>query len=127
MHFAYSRSNQGFGAVRTGQGAALLVFRGWAESHALVRVEMKTALCAIGLSARVVDVSDTELRLLSDDTESDFVLRFPAVCSFTFEDIRTLPTTDQAPFGDMVIVWLAPQSSQDADRIAFAVDIRHEN
>lgn len=119
----YSSANQTGVVVRAGREAALLVFKGWAESRVVVRVEMHMGATVASLSARVVAASDEELRLMADDSESEFALSLTASLTFLFADIRDLQGS-RPGLEEFVIVFFGDVQDTSEDHVALAVD-RH--
>jgi hypothetical protein len=77
--------------VRAGLEEALVMFRVWQSDRALLRCDFLLTKFAACLRARVIDVSDDKVRLLSDDSFSEVVLPLSAELDFEYADSRDFP------------------------------------
>jgi hypothetical protein len=77
--------------MRIGREEAFDIFRKWEAERALLVCNLGFPLFAAAFRARVSKFSPTELRLLSDDTHSEFAMTFKPDMEFYYEDSRRTP------------------------------------
>jgi hypothetical protein len=105
--------------MRVGRSEAVDLFSKWGTGRTLLRVDFTFAAFAACFRGRVAGLSETELRLLSDDTFSEFVLRFKPDLEFEYGDPREFP--EEAELYESALVVLFPLLSPDeeGDKISF--------
>jgi len=67
------------------------LFRKWEAEHALLVCNLGFPFFAAAFRTRVSKFSPVELRLLSDDTHSEFAVTFNPDMEFSYEDSRQTP------------------------------------
>ena len=82
--------------MRAGLGDVLSMFRVWQSDSALLRCDFSFAGFAACFRARVRDVADKEIKLWSDDTFSELVLRLTPNLLFEYADPRDFPEEAKA-------------------------------
>ncbi len=69
----------------------LTMFRVWQADGALLRCDFSSERFAACLRARVREITDSEIKLWSDDTFSELVLRVTSDLRFEYADPRDFP------------------------------------
>lgn len=77
--------------MRAGLEDVLTIFRVWQSDKALLRCDFSFGRFAACFRVRVRDVSDSEIKLWSDDTFSELVLRVTPDLLFEYDDPRRFP------------------------------------
>jgi len=108
--------------VRAGRAEALDLFRKWAAERALLRCDFSFARFAACLRGRVRAVTDSEIKLLSDDTASELALRLPEGLEFGYGEPRGFP--EEAAFFRSALLVLFPGEGE-RDFISFTEIIGH--
>ncbi len=107
--------------MRIGRGEAIDIFRKWLAEGLTVRWQgtLFTAV-AFSSSAKIVSVSDQELRLATDDFGSELVVRLDGVVGFGYGDSRIAPE-DGKKYDECVVLFFDPVLEQnDPARILLA-------
>jgi len=74
-----------------GRDEAFDLFRKWEAERALLVCNLGFSVFAVAFRARISQLSDIEIRLLSDDKHSKFAVKFNADMEFRYEDSRRTP------------------------------------
>jgi hypothetical protein len=107
--------------VRIGRSDAMLLFSKWLSDKSLLACEGSFSNFVFSLRACMLSVNDEELRMLSDDTHSELVLRFTPEMEFGFGDSRNAPESEKK-YESCVIVFFGTVSHEGTqDSIAIAV------
>jgi len=77
--------------MRIGREEAFDMFRKWETERKLLVCNLGFPLFAAAFRGRISTFSPTELRLLSDDTHSEFAMSFRPDMEFHYEDSRRTP------------------------------------
>lgn len=104
--------------MRAGREDVLNIFRVWKLDGVLLLCSFQFRTFAACIRARVIDVSDEEIRMLSDDTFSEFTLRITNL-DFGYGDPRDFPE-EEKEFVRGLVALLPPVNRFDIqDTITF--------
>lgn len=101
--------------MRAGRAEALAILRSWLEDRALVRIDLRFTILVAAFPARVVDVSDARLGLLSDDRAAELVLPLRPDFTFEYMDMRDFPSHSDT-FDRMVAIFF-PYATEPTNSI----------
>ena len=80
--------------MRVGREDVLTMFRVWKSDRVLLRCDLHFGMFAACFRARVMNVSNEEIRLLSDDSFSELTLRILNL-DFRYGDPRDFPEEEK--------------------------------
>jgi hypothetical protein len=103
--------------VRTTRDEVLGLFRKWMEEGTELECSFSFPLFAAAFRAKVRAVSETELRLVSDDTTSELAVRLEPEMEFGYGD--AFDSWRGARFGGLVLVLRTGPTDEDVDFIGF--------
>jgi hypothetical protein len=78
--------------MKVGREEAFDLFRKWDTARSLLLCNLRFPLFAANFTGRVVKLTSIELRVVSDDTHSEFVMTFRPDMDFYYQDVRNTPT-----------------------------------
>ena len=106
-----------------GRSEALDLFRKWSSDKSLVRCQGSFPMYAFALNGRITIVDDHKLRIISDDTKSELVLKLTPDLDFHYADSRKV-TGVAKEYDSCVAIFFSPVlSEQTPDSISIAVKI----
>ena len=106
--------------MNVGFAEALLVLRAWATDRALVRCELRFRVLAATFDARVLSVTDQELRLLSDDERSQLTLPLRSDFTCAYGDLRTALIGGHTYESNLLLLFPYAGDPTEADAIHLA-------
>ena len=107
-------------SLRTGRSEAIDLLRKWSLDKSLVRCQGSLSKIAFSLNGRISSVDDRELRIISDDTDSELVLRFTAEMEFGYADSRVVSGPEKQ-YESCLVVFFGPVPDEGTpDTIAIA-------
>jgi hypothetical protein len=106
--------------MRAGRDEALSIFRTWAVDGALIRCELRFRTLVATFRARVREVSDTRLSLLSDDRWTEFGLPLREDFTFEYGDMRNFPHEGETFERILLVFFPYAGDPADSDHIVFA-------
>ena len=78
--------------MRAGREEAFDLFRKWETERSLLLCNLGFPLFVAKFEGRIVTLTSTELRIISDDTHSEFAMTFRPDMEFQYQDARITPT-----------------------------------
>jgi len=105
--------------VRAGRGEALDLFRKWQAEGTLLECKFSFPFFRARLRARLRWISDDEIKLWSDDRQSELALRVEPWMEFGYGDAGTADGPDRFE-GILVVFFRLGEEGEEADFIAFA-------
>jgi hypothetical protein len=106
--------------AKMGREEVMLMFRAWREDRAMLRCEFSFPDFAAALEARVVEVSDAELRLEAEDESAGLTLRLRPDFVFWYMDMRQSPQEAKNLVRMVTVIYPYEGDVSNADYIALA-------
>jgi hypothetical protein len=106
--------------MRIGLPEAVDLFRKWFEDKSVVRCEGSFSMFAFSLDGRIVSVSEDEVRIISEDTGSELILRLSA-SEFGYADSRGVTGIEGEKYDSCVVLFYnekRPEGPPDTIAIA---------
>lgn len=95
------------------------ILRKWHENASLLRCHFSFRRFAASLRGRIVNVSQIQVQLLSDDRTSELVLQIGPEMDFDYSDPIRVPD-EAAPYESTLVVFLRTETvADDQDVITF--------
>ena len=101
--------------MKAGRNEALDVVRKWLSERALLQCNLDLRRIAVVFQARVRAISDDQIKLLSDDTTSEFVLLLAADFEFAYVEPRRSSGDVKAAVSGLVIFLSPTGPGRDPD------------
>ena len=107
--------------MKTERSEAVDLFRKWSSVGTVIHCQGSLPLMVFSLDAKVLLADDHEVRLISDDTRSQLVLRLRPEMEFGYLDSRQVTGQEAADFEHCLVAYLGPITEEgDTDHLAFA-------
>jgi len=115
--------------MRAGREEAFDLFRKWETERSLLLCNLGFPLFVAKFEGRIVKLTSIELRVISDDTHSEFAMTFRPDMEFQYQDARITPTESHLYECGIAVLFSGDRekSAEARDRIGFTEVKEMEN